>query len=154
MEPLIRPATLEDVPSILKLINSHAQKGLMLMKSPLDIYRGIFNFVVCEIDGQIVGCSRLAVVWKDIGEVASLAVSDDYKRQGIGKKLVMACLEKAKQIGLPRVFTLTYQVDFFTHCGFKIVERDSLPYKVFGDCLKCPKVDCCDENAMVMDLGN
>lgn len=154
MEPLIRPATLEDVPSVLKLINSHAQKGLMLMKSPLDIYRGIFNFVVCEIDGQIVGCSRLAVVWKDIGEVASLAVSDDYKRQGIGKKLVMACLEKAKQIGLPRVFTLTYQVDFFTHCGFKIVERDSLPYKVFGDCLKCPKVDCCDENAMVMDLDN
>ena len=152
MEPIIRPATLEDVPSILKLINTHAQKGMMLMKSPLDIYRGIFNFVVCEMDGQVVGCSRLAVVWRDIGEVASLAVSDDYKRRGIGKRLVMACLDKARCIGLPRVFTLTYQVDFFNSCGFSIVERDSLPYKVFGDCLKCPKVDCCDENAMVYSL--
>lgn len=149
----IRTATLDDVPTILKLINGHAKKGLMLMKSPVDIYHNIFNFVVFETDGKVVGCSRLSVLWKDIGEVASLAVSDNYKRRGIGKILVNACLDKARMIGLPQVFTLTYQVDFFKNCGFKKVKKETLPYKVFGDCLKCPKVECCDETAMLYTIN-
>lgn len=149
---MIRPATLNDVPAILSLVNNHAKQGLMLMKSPLDIYRNILNFIVYEQDGQVVGCSRLVVLWKDIGEIASLAVADSYKRRGIGAELVKACIQTARQIGLPRVFSLTYQTAFFNACGFKIIDRESLPHKVFGDCLKCPKVDCCDETAVIYDI--
>lgn len=149
---MIRPATLNDVPAILSLVNNHAKQGLMLMKSPLDIYRNILNFVVYEMDGQVVGCSRLVVLWKDIGEIASLAVADGYKRRGIGAELVKECIQTAKNIGLPRVFSLTYQTAFFTACHFKIVDRETLPHKVFGDCLNCPKVDCCDETAVIYDI--
>lgn len=148
----IRAATLNDVPAILSLVNNHAKQGLMLMKSPRDIYRNILNFVVYETEGKVVGCSRLIVLWKDIGEVASLAVEDAYKRRGIGKLLVAACLDRARQIHLPRVFTLTYQIPFFISCGFQKIDRDSLPHKVFGDCLNCPKVECCDETALIFDL--
>lgn len=148
----LRPAKLSDVDAILKLVNNHAKQGLMLMKSPLDIYRNILSFVVYEVDGHVVGCSRLVVLWKDIGEVASLAVADEYKRHGIGRELVHACLEKAKEIALPRVFALTYQVPFFKACGFHVVERETLPHKVFGDCLNCPKADNCDETAVIIDV--
>lgn len=150
---MIRQATLNDVPAILSLVNNHAKQGLMLMKSPLDLYRNILNFVVYEQDGQVVGCSRLVVLWKDIGEIASLAVADAYKRRGIGAELVKACIQTAKDIGLPRVFSLTYQTAFFSACGFKVIEREALPHKVFGDCLNCPKVDCCDETAVIYDLN-
>ena len=150
---LLRPAKLSDVNSILKLVNNHAKQGLMLMKSPLDIYRNILSFVVCEIDSEVVGCSRLVVLWKDIGEVASLAVADGYKRHGIGRELVNACLQKASEIALPRVFALTYQEAFFKACGFHVVPRETLPHKVFGDCLNCPKADNCDETAVIIDLS-
>lgn len=148
----IRPARLTDTDAILHLINNNARQGLMLMKSPLDVYKNILSFVVYEQDGKVVGCSRLVVLWKDIGEVASLAVQDDYKRRGIGAALVNACTDKAREIGLPRVFTLTYQVSFFKGCGFVQVDRETLPHKVFGDCLNCPKADNCDETALIFDL--
>lgn len=149
---VIRPATLQDTDAILSLVNNNAKQGLMLMKSPLDVYKNILSFVVYETDGLVVGCSRLVVLWKDIGEVASLAVRDDYKRRGIGGQLVQACAMRAKEISLPRVFTLTYQVSFFKGCGFTQVDRETLPHKVFGDCLNCPKADNCDETALIMDV--
>lgn len=148
----IRQAKLSDTDAILRLINNNARQGLMLMKSPLDVYKNILSFVVYEQDGTVVGCSRLVVLWKDIGEVASLAVQDEYKRRGIGAELVSACTDKARALGLPRVFTLTYQVSFFEGCGFSQVSRESLPHKVFGDCLNCPKADNCDETALILDL--
>ncbi len=126
---MIRPATLNDVPAILSLVNNHAKQGLMLMKSPLDIYRNILNFIVYEQDGQVVGCSRLVVLWKDIGEIASLAVADGYKRRGIGAELVKACIQTARQIGLPRVFSLTYQTAFFNACGLKLLIGNPCPIK-------------------------
>ncbi|MCL2469315.1 MAG: N-acetyltransferase [Alphaproteobacteria bacterium] len=149
---MIRPATLADAEAILALVNNNAQKGLMLMKSPLAVYKDIPNYVVYEEDGAVVGCCRVAVLWRDIGEIASLAVADDCKNQGIGKKMVEVCLDRAKALGLPRVFVLTYRVSFFEDCGFTQVPRESLPHKVFSDCLNCPKVDCCDETALILDI--
>ncbi len=149
---MIRNATMDDCDAILDLINQNANKGLMLAKAPYSVYQNIPNFIVWEEGGKVVGCCRLAIAWNDLAEVASLAVHDDMKGKGIGKKLVMECIQKAKNIKLKRLFTLTYQVAFFEKCGFHQVGRESLPYKVFGDCLYCPKVNCCDENAMILDL--
>ena len=149
---MIRPACLSDSDSILQLVNTYATDGLMLRKSPFDVYRHIQSFFVYEEADVVLGCARLAVVWKDIGEVASLAVSQEYLNKGIGRYLVSACVERAKDIGLPRVFALTYQCDFFKKCGFRKVSRENLPHKVFGDCLMCPKVECCDESAFILDI--
>lgn len=152
---MIRKAALRDAPDILRLVNDNARRGLMLAKSPYDIYRNILEFIVYVDDktGTVVGCSRLAVLWKDIGEVASLAVDDRFKRMGIGRELVKKCIETAKEIGLPKVISLTYQNAFFESVGFKRVNRENLPHKVFSDCIHCPKVDNCDECAYEFNIG-
>ena len=149
---MIRRATMSDAPAILELVNYHAEKGLMLKKCPYDIYRSIQAFFVYEEDGKVVGCARVAVAWKDLVEIASLAVHKDYAKRGIGRALVEKCLERAKQLHVPKAFSLTYQCEFFSKCGFHEVDRDTLPHKVFGDCLNCAKVECCDEHAFVIDL--
>ena len=152
---MIRKAALKDTSDILRLVNGHARQGLMLAKSPYDVYRNILGFIVYVDDetGTVVGCSRLAVLWKDIGEVASLAVDDRFKRMGIGRKLVEKCIETAKEIGLPKVIALTYQSAFFESVGFKKINREDLPHKVFSDCIHCPKGDNCDECAYEFNIG-
>ncbi len=149
---MIRKATMADASAILELVNYHAERGLMLKKCPYDIYRNIQGFFVYEENGQVLGCARIAVAWKDLVEVASLAVHKDHARKGIGKQLVNACIERAKNLGVARIFSLTYQCAFFAKCGFYEIDRETLPHKVFGDCLNCAKVECCDEHAFVMDL--
>ena len=149
---LIRKAVMNDVPAVLSLVNNYAKDGLMLMKTPYQIYRNIQSFYVCELDGQVVGCCRLNVIWKNLAEVSSLAVSVDFKRRGIGRLLVQKIIEEGKSIGINEFFTLTYQKAFFFFFFFQYVERESLPHKVFGDCLMCPKIDNCDENAYVFKV--
>ena len=149
---MIENATMDDCEAILKLVNKNADKGLMLPKTPYMIYKNITNFLVWKERGRVVGCCRLAIVWNDLAEIASLAISKSYQGKGIGKKLVQACLQKAQDLKIKQVFVLSYQVEFFKKCGFKEVPRESLPYKVFGDCLNCPKVNCCDEKALILPL--
>ncbi len=149
---MIRNAKMTDVPDILELVNYNADKGLMLKKTPYAIYKNIQGFFVYEEEGKVIGCSRVAVVWKDMAEVASLAVHKDYAKKGIGRMLVNACINRAKDLDITKVFSLTYQCDFFSKCGFTEVPRDTLPHKVFGDCLNCAKVDCCDEHAFIMKV--
>ena len=151
---MIRQATMADSSAILELVNSYADQGLMLKKCPYDIYRYIQSFLVAEEKGCIIGCVRLAIAWKDLAEVASLAVHPEHLKKGVGRQLVKAALEQAKDLKISKVFTLTYQCDFFKKCGFNEVERDSLPHKVFGDCLNCAKVDCCDEHAFIKVLDS
>ncbi len=149
---MIRNAKMSDASEILNLVNYHAERGLMLKKCPYDIYKNIQGFFVYEENGQVIGCARISVAWKDLVEVASLAVHKDHIKKGIGTKLVEKCLSRAKELGVPRVFSLTYQCDFFKKCGFTEVDRDTLPHKVFGDCLNCSKVECCDEHAFIKDI--
>lgn len=149
---MIRNATMNDAERILNLVNNNAQKGLMLAKTPYAVYKDIQAYIVYEEGEEILGCARLNIAWNDLAEVASLAVDENARGRGIGKKLVLHLVERAKYLGIKRVFTLTYQVSFFKKCGFKEVQRQELSYKVFGDCLSCPKVNNCDEHALVLDI--
>lgn len=149
---MIRNAKMSDVPVILDLINFYAKQGLMLPKNPFDIYRTITAFVVYEQDGKVVGTGKLSTIWKDLAEIASLAVLPEYERRGIGRSIVTALKDKAAELDIKRLFTLTYQQEFFEKCGFTLTDRESLPHKVFGDCLRCPKVECCDETALIYDI--
>jgi amino-acid N-acetyltransferase len=104
-------------------------------------------------EGHLVcGVCGLGICWEDLAEIRSLAVSEEMKGTGLGSRLVAACLEEAKSLGVKRVFTLTYVPDFFVRFGFREVEKSVLPHKIWADCFKCPKFPDCDETALLIDL--
>jgi amino-acid N-acetyltransferase len=151
-QTMIRPATVHDVPRIAEVINSHAELGKMLFKSYAELYENLRDFAVYELDGNIVGCCALAIIWADLAEVRSLAVDDNVRGRGIGTQLVQWCIEESRRLQIRKLMSLTYEQRFFAKLGFEVVDKDSLPLKVWTDCVKCPKNENCDEIAMVRVL--
>jgi amino-acid N-acetyltransferase len=149
---MIRKAQISDVKEIQKLLIIFASRGDMLSRSLSEIYESLRDFYVFEEDGIILGAAALHIVWDDLAEVRSVAVVEDAGRKGIGSQLVQACIAEAREIGLKRIFCLTYKPDFFGKHGFHLVDKSELPHKVWGDCIKCVKFPDCDENAMILDL--
>jgi amino-acid N-acetyltransferase len=145
----VRGAKITDAKAIYALINSYAERDKMLFRSMADIYENLQAFTVAELDGNVVGCCALQIIWSDLAEIKSLAVDEANTEKGIGKMLVAAAIEQARQLGLPRVFALTLNPDFFEKLGFKVIEKDALPMKVWSDCAKCPKQQNCDEIAVI-----
>jgi len=148
----IRPATIHDVPRMQEIINSHAELGRMLFKSYAQLYENLRDFAVCELEGRVVGCTALGILWNDLAEVRSLAVDDRYRGRGIGGELVKWCIAEARRLGIRKLMSLTYEQRFFEKLNFKVVPKESLPLKVWSDCVRCPKNDNCDEIAMVLEL--
>lgn len=149
---MIRKARIGDVKEIQKLLMTFASRGDMLSRSLSEIYESLRDFYVFDQDDRILGVAALHIVWEDLAEIRSVAVVEDAGRKGIGGQLVEACIAEGRQIGLNRVFCLTYKPDFFGKHGFRLVDKAELPHKVWGDCIKCPKFPDCDENAMILDL--
>ncbi|ADY56485.1 N-acetylglutamate synthase [Syntrophobotulus glycolicus DSM 8271] len=147
-----RKAKLADAEDILNLINVYAEKGLMLPRTRNTLYEGIREFIVAQDDGVTIGTGSLHVLWGDLCEIRALAVREDFLGKGIGGTLVELLYEEAKDLGCPKVFALTYQVDFFKHMGFRLVDKENLPHKVWKECINCVKFPNCDENAMVMPV--
>jgi len=148
----LRSAKTSDVEPIYSLINSYAERDKMLFRSMADIYENLQSFTVAELDGNIVGCCALEIIWSDLAEIKSLAVDEANKDKGLGKALVAAVVERASQLGIEKVFALTLEPDFFEKLGFRVIEKDTLPMKVWSDCAKCPKQDNCDEMAVVKNV--
>jgi len=149
---MIRKAQIGDVKEIQKLLMTFASRGDMLSRSLSELYESLRDFYVFEEDGVLMGAAALHIVWEDLAEVRSVAVMEDAGRKGIGSLLVQACIAEARQIGLKRIFCLTYKPEFFGKQGFRLVDKSELPHKVWGDCIKCAKFPDCDENAMILDL--
>ncbi|MBI5827713.1 MAG: N-acetyltransferase [Deltaproteobacteria bacterium] len=149
---MVRKAVLNDAESIYSLIEYFAKKGGMLHRPLADIYDSLRDFFVYEEDGRVTGTCALHISGPDMGEIRSLAVSEDRRGRGIGRKLVTACLDEARSIGLKSVFALTYQVGFFHRLGFRGIKKEVLPSKIWSDCVKCVKFPNCDENAVIVDL--
>ncbi|MDD2308478.1 MAG: N-acetyltransferase [Desulfuromonadaceae bacterium] len=149
---MLRKAHIADVKDIQKLLMTFANRGDMLSRSLSELYESLRDFYVVEEEGVILGAAALHVVWEDLAEVRSVAVNETAGRRGIGGRLVEACISEAREIGLRRIFCLTYKPDFFAKHGFRLVDKAELPHKVWGDCIKCPKFPDCDENAMILDL--
>jgi amino-acid N-acetyltransferase len=149
---MIRKARIPDARAIHKLLNTYARDGLMLSRSLSDIYEAIRDFYVFEENGSVLGTVCLHICWEDLAEVRSLAVQEEAGGKGIGRQLVQACLEEARQLGLRRVFALTYKPVFFKKMDFHLIEKSELPQKIWGDCMKCAKFPECDEIAMSIEL--
>jgi len=147
----IRPARDEDVEAMQRLIDGYAASDLMLSRSRAFLLENIGDYVVAEDDG-FAGCCALATLTSDLAEIRSLAVRPETSGRGVGKALVDACVERAKQLGLRRVFALTLVPEFFERCGFTLVSLGRLPEKSAAECPVCPKRFACDEQAMLMNL--
>ncbi len=124
----------------------------MLARSLNELYEGIRDFVIYEEDGTIKGVCAIRILWEDLAEIRSLAVKEEFQKSGIGRVLVQKCLKDAKNLGIKKVFALTYQPGFFKKLGFKDIDKSKLPQKIWGDCLKCPKFPECDEHAVIIYL--
>jgi amino-acid N-acetyltransferase len=151
---MIRKAIMRDVKPIQKLLDSYAQKGLLLPRSLSELYGYLRDYYVFIPEGgeEPAGVCALHLCWEDLAEIKSLAVDEFYTGQGIGTKLVEACLSEAITLGLYKIFALTYRVDFFQRLGFKEVDKNLLPHKIWSDCLKCVKFPECDEVAVLLEV--
>ncbi|MFJ7922245.1 N-acetyltransferase [Lysinibacillus fusiformis] len=145
-------ATIADVESMHQLIEVYANREVVLPRSLLSIYQHLQCMYVVKDESKVVGVAGLHILGKDIAEVRSLVVDPIYQHKGIGHMLVKHIIMESTELGVGRLISLTYQVDFFAKCGFNIVEKETLPEKVWTDCINCPKVNECDEVAMIKYL--
>ncbi len=149
---ILRKAKITDVEPIHALITYYADKGLMLPRSRNMLYENLREFTVVEDQGHVIAAGSLHITWKDLAEIRAMAVAPEHAKKGIGRALVGKFIDEARELEAPRLFALTYQDGFFAKCGFRIVEKDSLPQKVWKECVNCPKFPNCEEIAMIIDL--
>lgn len=151
---MIRKAKISDVRAIHKILSLYAKQGILLGRSLSDLYDQLRDFIV-YIDaqsGQVEATCALNICWEDIAEIRSLAVARDYCSKGIARKMVQCCLDEASQLGIEKVFVLTYVPDFFKKMGFHPVDKSVLPHKVWADCIKCVKFPDCEEDALMIEI--
>ncbi len=148
----VEKATISDVPQMHQLINYFANKGEMLARSLSEIYENIRDYFIVRQDERVIACVALHISWSDLAEIKSVAVAEDSQEQGIGAQLVEACLNEARELGIPTVFCLTYKPAFFEKLGFSQLDKMELPHKVWGECYRCPKFPNCDEVALIYRL--
>jgi amino-acid N-acetyltransferase len=116
---VIRSANTSDVEAITRIAEPLVQERILLGKEMVEFYEAIQEFVVAELEGEVVGFGALHVMWRDLAEVRTLAVDQNYKRRGIGAAMLRELLERARLLGVRRVFCLTFEVEFFQSHGFE-----------------------------------
>jgi amino-acid N-acetyltransferase len=149
---VVEPARVDDVADIHALITVFADRDEMLHRPLNEIYENLRNFYVVRVGGEFAGCAALHIWWHDIAEVQSVAVREDSQLKGLGYRLVSACLDEARQLGIARVFALTYKPGFFERLGFSVANVAEFPRKVWNQCYRCPKFPSCNEIAVSIDL--
>ncbi len=145
-------ARVSDANSMHRLISHFADKGEMLPRALSEIYDGIRDYFVVRKGGRVIACAALHVTWADLAEIRSLAVDKNEQNQSIGSLLTQACLEEAKELGIPKVFCLVRKPAFFEKHGFQLIDKKELPQKVWAECYRCPKFPDCDEVALIRSL--
>jgi amino-acid N-acetyltransferase len=132
----VRPARTSDVKSIRELVDSYAAPGQMLSKETVTLYESVQEFLVAEKDGVVIGCAALHVLWEDLAEVRTVAVAQKFHKQGIGHLILKEIIERARHIGVKRIFCLTFQTKFFGSIGFKVIEGTPVEPDVYVQLLR------------------
>ena len=149
-----RVAVLPDVEQIHRIIQSYvtpgAVKTTLLPRTIPELCENVRDFVVAEQDGQIIGCGALHLYGMHLAEIRSIAVAPQCKGRGIGRSLVSALMEEARRQSVTCVCLFTTTPQFFARLGFQVAEREMLPDKIYKDCVTCPRLNNCDEIAMVI----
>ena len=151
-ELIVRKAAVDDIPAIHAFLEHYADLGIVLRRSREDILHYLANFSVAENISGVCACVAVRDFGNDLLEVRSLVVSPAQQGRGIGRKLmtgVIASVDASRDMW--RLFTLTKEPAFFGKLGFRVVEREMFPEKIWSDCRNCPKHNCCDEVALILD---
>ncbi len=148
----VERARINDAPQIQRLVNFYADKGEMLHRPLSEIYENLRDYFVVRNGEEVLACVAFHLYWSDLAEIRALVVKEESQAQGLGTQLVEACIEEARNFGIPVIFALTYTPPFFKRFGFWLEKRERLPRKVWGECLRCPKFPDCDEKAVVLSL--
>ena len=151
---MIRKARYNDVESIQNLICIFSETGKVLFRSLDEIRENISSFWVYEKNDQLIGVCSLKKDWGRLVELRSLGVDPRYSGQGIGTKMVEASLKEALSTDCDTLFVLTYAVSMFKRLGFRTIDKERLPHKVWNDCNACLHQESCDETAMVLSLAS
>ncbi len=132
MHPEMRRARTSDVPAIKRLVDTYAGK-ILLEKNLVTLYEAVQEFWVAELDGEVIGCGALHVLWSDLGEVRTVAVDPKVKGRGIGHTIVQRLLEVARELQLQRLFVLTFETDFFARHGFTEIDGTPVTAEVYEE---------------------
>ncbi len=132
----IRPAKTGDVRAIRGMVDSYAPDGRLLSKATVTLYEDVQEFLVAVSGDDVVGCGALHVMWEDLAEVRTLAVHPDFRRSGVGSKILAAQLDRARSLGIKRVFCLTFETEFFSRHGFSEIQGAPVEHAVFEQLLQ------------------
>lgn len=145
--------TVEHIKEMQSVVQEEVDNGTILLRTEDEMANTIRSYTVVKIDGVIAGFTALHVHSARLSEVRSLVVSKKFRGLKLGQKLVDACIEEAKGLGLKQILSLTYQKGFFESLGFYEIEKEKIPeHKIWADCIRCKHFPICDEIAMVYDL--
>jgi amino-acid N-acetyltransferase len=133
----VRRARTADVRTIRRLLDAYAAKRILLAKETVTLYEDVQEFWVAEAeDGRVVGCGALHVMWEDLAEVRTLATDPAWSGRGVGHAVLLKLLDVARELGISRVFCLTFEVDFFARHGFEVVDGSVVPPEVYAELLR------------------
>jgi amino-acid N-acetyltransferase len=132
----VRPARTSDIKAIHKLIGDFASGGRMLQKETVTLYESVQEFMVAVEDGQVVGCGALHVLWEDLAEVRSVAITENLRGNGIGNQILERIIDRARVLGLSRIFCLTFETKFFGRHGFEEIQGTPVEPEVYAQLLK------------------
>jgi len=132
----IRPARTSDIKGIRLLIDSYAPQGRLLSKETVTLYESVQEFTVAIEGDQVVGCGALHILWEDLAEVRTVAVADTMRGKGVGHQILDSIIERAQNIGVQRIFCLTFETEFFGRHGFEVIEGTPVNPEIYAELLR------------------
>jgi amino-acid N-acetyltransferase len=133
---VVRRARTSDIRTIRDIVRPHAESRVLVSKDAVTYYEAVQQFRVGEVDGRVVGFGALHVMWEDLAEIRTLAVSPEAKGRGVGSRLLEALVEDARELGVERLFCLTFEVDFFSRHGFEVIEGQAVEPEVYAELVR------------------
>jgi amino-acid N-acetyltransferase len=132
-DAIVRRARTGDVRAIHRIVSGYVDRGVLLGKQLVTLYEDVQDFLVADLDGKVVGCGALHVMWDDLAEVRTVAVDPDIRGRGVGHALVAELVATARELGVQRVFVLTFEHRFFARHGFREIEGTPVPAEVYAE---------------------
>jgi amino-acid N-acetyltransferase len=158
MALVVRAAKTGDIKKIRKIVDAYTDERRLLFKATVTLFEAVQEFVVAELDGEVVGCGALHVLWEDLAEVRTVAVIEEMHGKGIGNQIMIKILENAKDIGVKKVFCLTFETKFFGSHGFKEIEGTPVSPEVYQEMIRSYDAGVAEfldlESAKPNTLGN
>jgi len=132
----VRRARTADVPRIRELVDLYSGDRILLSKATVTLYEDVQEFWVAESGGAVVGCGALHVLWDDLAEVRTLATDPAMRRRGVGHAVIERLIATARELGVARLFCLTFEVDFFVRHGFDVIQGTPVELDVYEELLQ------------------